>query len=139
MMPQGVFLLENLTPEDVCSQLKAILIVINDAKVGSFLARAIEEETIHHAILATDGQQALKIIQEVKPDLFILDCKLSNIESFDLYDRLHTTEGLASVPAILSNISTRFPRRSLKKRYIKGHEKSSELENLLHAIQEMLA
>jgi two-component system response regulator YesN len=139
MKPRGVFILENLSPEDVCSQLKAILIVVDDAKVGSFLAQVIKEETMHHTLLATDGQQALKIIQEVKPDLFILDCKLSNIESFELYDRLHATEGLESVPAILSNISMRFPRRSLKKRYIKGRKKPSELENLLHSIQEMLA
>jgi PleD family two-component response regulator len=139
MKLRGVFILENLSPEEVSSQLKLILIVVNDAKVGSFLAQVIKNETMHHIILATDEQQALKIIQEVKPDLFILDCKLSNIESFELYDRLHTTEGLESVPAILSNISTRFPRRSLKKRYIKGRDKSSELENLLHTIEEMLA
>lgn len=139
MKPRGVFILENLSPEDVSSQLKLILIVVSDAKIGSFLAQAIKKETMHHIMLAFDEQQALNIIQEVKPDLFILDCKLSNIESFELYDRLHTTEGLEYVPAILSNISTRFPRRSLKKRYIKGREKSSELENLLHAIQEMLA
>lgn len=131
--------MENLSPEDVSSQLKLILIVVNDTKVGSFLAQAIKQETMHHIMLASDEQQALKMIQEVKPDLFILDCKLSNIESFELYDRLHTTAGLESVPSILSNISTRFPRRSLKKRYVKGRNKSSELENLLHAIQEMLA
>lgn len=137
MKPRGVFILENLTSGDVCTQFKTILIIVNDAKVGSFIAQAIKEETIHHAILATDGQQALKIIQEVKPDLFIIDCKLSNIESFELYDRLHSTEGLESVPAILTNIGRRFPRRSLKKRYIKGRVKSPELENLLHAIEEL--
>ena len=131
--------MENLSPEDISSPLKSILMVVNDAKVGSFLAQAIKKETTHHTILASDEHQALKVIQEVKPDLFILDCKLSNIDSFELYDRLHATEGLESVPAILSNISTRFPRRSLKKRYIKGREKSSELENFLQAIQEMLA
>lgn len=131
--------MENLSPEDVSSQLKLILIVANDAKIGSFLAQAIKKETMHHTILVSDGHQALKVIQELKPDLFILDCKLSNIESFELYDRLHTTQGLECVPAILSNISTRFPRRSLKKRYLKGQDKSSELENLLHAIREMLA
>jgi CheY-like chemotaxis protein len=131
--------LKNPPLEDISSPSKSILIIVRDAKVGLFLAEAIKKETMHHAILAVDEHQALEVIQEMKPDLFILDCEFSNIESFELYDHLHTAEGFESVPAILSNISTPFSRRSLKKRYNKGKEKPPELEDLLHAIQEMLA
>jgi CheY-like chemotaxis protein len=128
----------NLFSEENTRSLKLILLVVNDVKVGLFLARVIKREMMHHVIFASHEFQALKIVQEVKPDLFLLDYKLVSKGDFKLYDRLHATKGLEEVPAILSDISTRFSCHDLKQWCLGDEEKSSELEDFLHLIQEIL-
>ena len=129
----------NVFSKENARSLKLILLVVNDAKAGSFLARVIKREMAHHVIFASHEQQALNVIQEIKPDLFLLDYALVSKGGFELYDRLHAAEGLEAVPAILSDISTRFVCRSLRKQYLRGGEKSPELEDFLRMIQELLA
>jgi PleD family two-component response regulator len=119
--------------------LKLILLVVNDERIGSFLVRVIRKETAHHVMLAAHEQQALKMSREIKPDLFLLDYELDSGDSFALYDQLHTTKGLEEVPALLWHISTRFPRHGLKQQYFRNGKKSAELEEFLHALQEVLA
>jgi PleD family two-component response regulator len=129
----------NLSPEENVRSLKLILLIVNHAKVGPFLVRVIKKETRHHVMLASHEHQAFKVIQEIKPDLLLLDFELVWKDGFQLYERLHATEGLKHVPVILSDISTRFVCHSLRKQYLRSGEKSSELEDFLHTIQEVLA
>ncbi|OLE02088.1 MAG: hypothetical protein AUG82_09400 [Ktedonobacter sp. 13_1_20CM_4_53_11] len=59
---------------------KTILIIEDDTAIGSFLVEAIEQETAHQALLATDGYQALKIVDDIKPGLFLIEAKNSMYE-----------------------------------------------------------
>ena len=51
---------------------KIILIVEDDADIGSFLVAALQQETPFHPILVNDGFAALKTVHDVKPDLVCL-------------------------------------------------------------------
>jgi CheY-like chemotaxis protein len=126
-------------PEHNTRALKLILLVVHDELIGAFLARTIKREMTHHVLFATHEHQALKVAQEVKPDLFLLDYTFAWGDGFALYDQLHATGGLEEVPALLCNISARFPRQHLKKLYLSDGGRSAELENFLHTIQEVLA
>ena len=44
---------------------KTILVVEDDTDIGSFLVQAISQETPHHAMLVTDGFQALKALSNI--------------------------------------------------------------------------
>src|SRR5712692_4698401 len=96
--------------------IKTILVVEDDVGIGSFLAQAISQETHHQALLVTVGFQALKTVMDIKPSLFILDYQLPRMNGIELYDKLHTIEGLDAVPAIL--ISARLPKQEIDKRHI---------------------
>jgi CheY-like chemotaxis protein len=115
---------------------KTILVVEDDVGIGSFLTQAISQETRHQAMLVTDGFQALNAITSIKPNLFILDYQLPRMNGIELYDKLHATDGLEHVPAIL--ISARLPKLDIEKRKIVGMSKPLELDEFLHTIEELL-
>src|SRR5437870_1714880 len=115
---------------------KAILVVEDDSGIGTFLIQAITQETSFHALLAADGIQALKVVTQIKPDLFILDYQLPRMNGIDLYDQLHALPGLETVPAIL--ISARLPKQEIEIRGLVGMNKPLELDDLLQTIEKLL-
>ncbi len=116
---------------------KMILVVEDDAGIGSFLVQAITQETPYLALLVSDGFQALNAVANVKPSLFILDYQLPRMNGIELYDRLHTTKEMEHVPAII--ISARLPRKEIEERKIVGMNKPLELDDLLKTIEKLLA
>ena len=114
------------------STTKTILVVEDDRDIGAFLGLALTQETPYHALLVADGFQALKIVREIKPDLFLLDYHLPSMDGIELYDHLHATEGLEQTPAIL--LSSNLPRKELEKRKMVGVRKPFELDTLLNTI-----
>lgn len=117
---------------------KVILIVEDDQDVGAFLVAAIEQETLYHPILVTEGFAALKTVHDVKPDLLILDYQLPHMNGIEVYDQLRAREELADVPAILMTAGMGMPRRDLEKRKIIGVSKPLELSTFLETIDRLL-
>lgn len=117
---------------------KMILMLVKDAKIGSFLLRVINQERKYHAFLVSHEHQILQVVQEVKPDLFVLDCELPEGRRFDLYDRLHVIKGLENIPAILCDFSTRFSSRQKNWQELQDYDEPSELESFFYTIQEVL-
>ncbi len=116
---------------------KMILLVEDDANIGEVLTQAINQETPYTALLVADGLEALQAVEEVEPSLFILDYQLPQMNGIDLYDKLHTIETLAHVPAIM--ISARLPQQELDKRQILGMHKPIDLDEFLQTIEDLLA
>lgn len=80
---------------------KLILIVEKDADSGTFLKEAIKLEPHYHVCVAVDSKEALAVVRQVKPDLFLLDYYLDRMTGIDLYTHLHATVGLEGIPAII--------------------------------------
>lgn len=115
---------------------KTVLIVEDDADIGSFIVQAIYQETSHNALLVTNGFQALKAIHNLKPDLFIIDYHLPYMNGIELYDRLIDIENLKFCPTIM--ISARLPAQEIRNRKIVGMKKPFELQDLLNTIDRLL-
>jgi CheY-like chemotaxis protein len=128
---------ENSEPSGENQQkLKSILVVEDDTDLGEFFVQAMKDETPHQAILVTDGFQALKMVRSIKPDLFVLDYQLPSMDGIELYDLLHTTEGLEAVPALF--MSANAPIGELEKRRVYYIKKPFELDDMLKAIEDLL-
>lgn len=115
---------------------RTILVVEDDAFIGELLTLAIAQETPFKALLVPDGFEALQLVHEHKPSLFILDYHLPDINGIALYDRLHALEELASTPAVL--ISANLPQRELAKRQLTGLRKPFDLDQLLENIERLV-
>ncbi|WP_220201210.1 hypothetical protein [Reticulibacter mediterranei] len=117
--------------------LHLILLVTTDVQVGSFLQQVIDRETRHRVLLAFHEQQALRVVEEVKPDLFLLDYELVEKSGFALYEQLHTARRCADIPAFLSPLRKRFARY-VNLPSLEARELSSELERFLSTLEELL-
>ncbi|GAC1366124.1 MAG: hypothetical protein NVS2B12_12440 [Ktedonobacteraceae bacterium] len=118
------------------ASVKTILVVEDDVNIGEVLVQAITQETPFLAILVSDGFEALKAANGVKPNLFILDYQLPRMDGITLYDQLHAIAELQDVPAIM--ISARLPQKELEKRKIMGMNKPIDLDEFLQAIEDLL-
>jgi CheY-like chemotaxis protein len=119
------------------SGIKTILLVEDDVNIGEVLVQAITQETTFLAILVSNGFEALSVIKEVKPDLFILDYQLPRMNGIELYDHLHAIDKLADVPAVI--MSARLPQQVLGDRNILAMSKPVDLDDFLQAIEDLLA
>lgn len=126
---------------DTCREdpptVKTVLIVEDDADLGEFLVQALHDETSYQALLAPDGFQALKLIRSFKPDLFIIDYQLPEMDGLELYDQLQAAEEFREIPVVI--ISANPPREELEKRCISWISKPFELEEMLQATEKLLA
>src|SRR5438477_1056760 len=73
---------------------KTILVVEDDKNIGELIVEAFVQETPYQAMLATDGKQALKIVQNVKPNVLLLDNNLPDMKGIELYDRIQVEKEL---------------------------------------------
>lgn len=67
---------EDSTSADDVHSHPLILVVEDDPDIGTNLVDAIQSGTNNQVVLATDGFQLEKIVQDIKPHLFILDYQL---------------------------------------------------------------
>lgn len=116
---------------------KTVLVVEDDEDIGALIAQAIELETPFRALHVTDGFQALKKVNNLKPNLFLLDYRLPDTNGIKLYDALHAISGLEHVPAIM--ISANLPTQEVQKRKLLSLKKPFELDELLQIIGKVIA
>jgi CheY-like chemotaxis protein len=115
---------------------KLILVVEDDEAIGMLLVQLLGQETCYQALLAADSFEALNVVRDIKPDLFILDYQLPAMNGIQLYDRLHRINRLEHVPAIL--LSARLPRHEVEKRSLIGLGKPFDLDELLETVNKAL-
>ena len=112
-----------------------ILVVEDDESIGMFVVQALSQETPYRAILVTDGLQALKIVDSVKPCLFITDYRLPYMNGIELYDRMRPK--IDDTPTII--MSAYMPEQEVEQRKLVGLNKPFELDDLLDTVERLLA
>ena len=115
--------------------IKTILVVEDDAAIGEVLLGAFQDATPYQIVLASDGVEALKLIEAVKPTLCVLDYNLPHMNGIQLYDRIRTIPGLEEVRALI--MSANLPHDELKKRHLQGISKPFDLEDFLQTIEKL--
>lgn len=122
--------------QNKATQNKTILVIEDDASVGSSLVQIIVEETQNLAFLVTDPEQALQIFEELLPDLLIIDYHLPNMNGIQLYDFLQTRSEFQHIPTII--ISAAVPREDIQKRHLIALDKPFEIDDLLSHIDNLM-
>ena len=80
--------------------MKKILVVEDDPDVLKVVIFRLEKAG-YDTVTAKDGQVALDLIQELKPDLVLLDLILPVIDGYTLCRQVKTDEKLKHIPIIL--------------------------------------
>src|SRR5712692_1346225 len=117
---------------------RIVVVVEDDRPIGELLAGVINEERGYRAILLTRPSEALHTIEQVKPDLLVLDVGLPEMSGLELYDRLHQNEHLRGVPVIFETAVSREYGSEFRKRGIrKVLQKPFDLNELIDDIKEL--
>lgn len=114
------------------------MVVEDDKPIGELLAGVINEEQGYHAIHVTRPTDALNALEQVKPDLLVLDVGLPGMSGLELYDRLREDERLRSVPVLFETAVSREHRAEFRKRGIrKVLQKPFDLNDLIANVKEL--
>ncbi len=113
-----------------------MLIVEDDKSIGFVLAEFISQETPYHALVVTNGPDALQAVRAMRPNLLLLDYRLPGMNGIELYDHLQCVEGREGIPVILMSAS--LPYQEIAQRHIVGMEKPFDLDDLLQTIEQLI-
>jgi len=117
---------------------RIVVVVEDDRPIGELLAGVINEEKGYRAILLTRATEALHTMEQVKPDLLVLDVGLPGISGLELYDRLREDERLRSVPVIFETAVSREYGPEFRKRGIRRVlQKPFDLNELIDGMKEL--
>lgn len=93
------------------SLVRTILVVEHGPSQGESFTQHFSFKPHHYAKLVTSAAAALNFVKHIKPNLFLLEYHLPDIDGLALYDLLQETRGLASTPAIIFGVS--LPKQAL--------------------------
>ena len=88
----------------MASLVRTILVVEYDPSQGESVTKHFSFKTHHHAKVVTSAAAALNFVKYIKPNLFLLEHHLPNIDGLALYELLRETKELASIPAIIFGV-----------------------------------
>ena len=128
-------------PRRECPRVKMILIVEDDPGIGQYLSLAISHETPYQSLLVTDSVRALEVVKHIRPNLFLLDYRLRCLNGVELYDQLHLTEGLETIPAIIMSASLPHEKleNEIKQRQLVALPNPHDLDDLHQTIEQVFA
>lgn len=81
--------------------MEPIILVVDDEDMTRKLLRLMLERDGFTILEAEDGQQALAIIHETRPDVVILDVMMPNMDGFTTCQELRSRPETAEIPIIL--------------------------------------
>jgi DNA-binding response OmpR family regulator len=114
-----------------------ILLVEDDQSTASLLIQIITQETTYQVAHASDGKTAWKFLQQVKPQLVILDYRLPYIDGLKLYERMRADKELYDVPVLL--LSAALPTHEIEQHGITHFlRKPFDLEALLEMLHALI-
>ncbi|MEK9194439.1 MAG: response regulator, partial [Patescibacteria group bacterium] len=83
---------------------KIILLVEDELLLANLLRQRFLKEGFK-IVLARDGEEALKLLKDIKPDLILLDIILPKISGFELMQKLKEDPSIKSAPiVVISNL-----------------------------------
>jgi len=83
--------------------MKKVLIVDDEAVLAETVALLLKRQG-YHVLWASDGSQALKLIEDQRPDLVIADLVMPNMDGLQLLEWVRDRRSLDSVKFILMTV-----------------------------------
>ncbi|MFA9429268.1 response regulator [Egicoccus sp. AB-alg2] len=118
----------------------AHLLVVDDERELLALVRANLERAGFRVRSAHDGEEALALLQESRPDLLLLDVMMPRMDGWDVLAALQRLDGLADVPVVM--LTALSGERDVIRAHLSGAvhylTKPFDLEALLSTIREAL-
>jgi diguanylate cyclase (GGDEF)-like protein len=85
----------------------AKIMIVDDEPINIDVVQAfLEEEKYHNFITVDDSTQAMKRVEETRPDLLLLDLMMPEVSGFDILSRVRAHPKFRYLPVIILTAST---------------------------------
>jgi len=126
--------------EPIESQVITVLVVDDSVTMRKAAARLLERQG-YQVVTARDGVEAMQFLQEVKPDLMLLDIEMPRMDGFEVARQVRGTTRFAGLPIIM--ITSRSGDKHRNRARILGVDhyvgKPYQEEHLLALVESCLA
>ncbi|MFH1622178.1 MAG: response regulator [Candidatus Omnitrophota bacterium] len=92
---------QNMPDKDENLGKKRILLIDDDKEICFFTKKYLENKKELKVIVENSGEAGLKIAQEKKPDLILLDIMMTGMDGLTVLTRLKGSEETRSIPVIM--------------------------------------
>jgi DNA-binding NarL/FixJ family response regulator len=99
-MPAGHFRCHNGTVESPAKPIRVVIVDDNPEFLDS-ARRLLEHQGARVVGVASTNADALRSVQELRPDVTLVDVNIGEESGFDLAEDLHEADGAATAPVIL--------------------------------------
>ena len=112
-----------------------VLVVEDDLSIAWVICDDLTERG-HQVVLADNGLEALKRVEEARPDAIVLDLMMPFMHGWDFVERYQERTGGEVIPIIVVSAARAVPR-SLEDRGVRGYlAKPFDLEDLARSLEE---
>ena len=86
--------------------MNARILVVDDTPANIQILTGILKEKGYQLSIATNGKQALQVLEKVRPDLILLDVMMPELDGFETCKQIKKTPGLDNIPIIFLTSKT---------------------------------
>lgn len=83
------------------SQNQPVILVVDDIATNIALVKAMLRNKNYEVVSAQSGAQALKVVEEQKPDIIILDIMMPGMDGYEVLARLRSNEETKDIKVIM--------------------------------------
>ena len=77
------------------------ILVVDDDKILTKLVRTRLEAENYRVFVASNGEEALHVLEKKKPDLVLLDIMMPGIDGFETCERIRSQPAYRHLPVIM--------------------------------------
>lgn len=81
---------------------KKVLIIDNEKEFSALIKSFLEESINCEVRVVPDGYNGIRIAEEIRPGLILLDVLMPAMNGFDILKKLKENEGTRSIPVIMT-------------------------------------
>jgi threonine synthase len=87
--------------EAVDRRIGCVVIIEDDPNASQLMTRILKAHGVHEIYRAYDGQAGIDMVQQIEPDLIVLDLMMPNVDGFEFLDRLKSDKQHSDVPVVV--------------------------------------
>jgi CheY-like chemotaxis protein len=84
----------------------AKILIVDDEEDVRMVTRTILERAGHEVIEAASGNEGLKVLENHKPDLVILDVMMPDMSGWGVCEKIKTNRGFRDIPVLMFTVKT---------------------------------
>ena len=88
------------------------VLIVDDSRVGRMAVESVLKAEGHRVIDAESGPEALEVLEQMRPDLIVLDVRMPGMDGFELCEKIRGKTGFRRIPIIFLSAACSIEERS---------------------------